>query len=62
MGKCYFTNKSILFGNRRSHAMNATKRIWKPNLQKIRFIDEKGKIKKVLVSVRALKKLNIKRV
>ncbi|MBY7576907.1 50S ribosomal protein L28, partial [Candidatus Phytoplasma sp. Tabriz.2] len=29
MSKCYITGKTTLFGNRRSHAMNATKRIWK---------------------------------
>ncbi len=28
------TNKKPLFGNRRSHALNATKHAQKPNLQK----------------------------
>ncbi len=62
MGKCYISQKSTLFGNKRSHAMNATKRIWKTNLQNIRIKDENGKIKKIKISARSLKKLNFKRI
>ncbi|MFR0367745.1 50S ribosomal protein L28 [Candidatus Phytoplasma palmae] len=62
MSKCYITGKSTLFGNRRSHAMNANRRMWKSNLQKIRIKDEKGKIKKIYISARALKKLVLERV
>ncbi|MBP5835969.1 50S ribosomal protein L28 [Candidatus Phytoplasma meliae] len=61
MSKCYITGKTTLFGNRRSHAMNATKRIWKSNLQNVRIIDEKGKVQKVKISARALKKLKLQR-
>lgn len=61
MSKCYVTGKSTLFGNKRSHAMNATRRTWKANLQKIRIKDEKGKIQKVYISARALKKLELQR-
>ncbi|MDV3166984.1 MAG: 50S ribosomal protein L28 [Vigna little leaf phytoplasma] len=61
MSRCYFTKKTTLFGNKRSHAMNATRRTWKANLQKIRIKDTSGKIKKVYVSARALKKLEISR-
>nr|QOX89402.1 50S ribosomal protein L28 ['Parthenium hysterophorus' phyllody phytoplasma] len=56
MAKCYLTGKAILCGNKRSHAMNATKRKWKANLQKVRIINDKGQIQKVFVSARALKK------
>jgi large subunit ribosomal protein L28 len=62
MSKCYYTGKTTIFGNKRSHAMNASRRIWKSNLQKIRIIDEKGKVKKIYVSARALKKLKVERV
>jgi len=62
MAKCYVTGKSQLSGNRRSHALNATKRVWKTNLQTIRIQDETGEIKKVKVSARALKKNNLNRV
>ncbi|WP_323847926.1 MAG: 50S ribosomal protein L28 [Phytoplasma sp.] len=62
MSKCYITQKTTLFGNKRSHAMNATRKTWKANLQKIRIIDEKGQKKKVYISARALKKLRLQRV
>ncbi|MDO8064207.1 50S ribosomal protein L28 [Candidatus Phytoplasma bonamiae] len=62
MAKCYLTGKAVLCGNKRSHAMNATKRKWKANLQKIRIIDDQGKVKKVFISVRALKKMNFQRI
>ena len=45
----------------RSHAMNATKRKWGANLQKVRVrID--GKVQRVYVSARALKSGKIERV
>ena len=31
---CYFTGRRAETGNTRSHAMNANRRTWKPNLQK----------------------------
>ncbi|MDV3168133.1 MAG: 50S ribosomal protein L28 [Candidatus Phytoplasma stylosanthis] len=62
MSKCYITGKTTLFGNKRSHAMNATKKIWKANLQKIRILNKKGKKQKIYISARALKKLELKRV
>lgn len=50
---CYFTGRKTTSGNNRSHAMNATKRTVKPNLQKVRVMID-GKPKKVWVSTRAL--------
>lgn len=61
MAKCYVTGKTSQAGNNRSHALNATRRKWKPNLQTIRIIDEDGSVKRVKVSARALKKNNLKR-
>ena len=60
MAKCYVTGKSTVFGNQRSHALNATRRTWKSNLQTVRLVMEDGSVKKVKVSARALKsgKLN----
>ena len=60
MAKCYVTGKSTVFGNQRSHALNATRRTWKSNLQTVRLVMEDGSVKKVMVSARALKsgKLN----
>ena len=41
------TNKKPLSGNNRSHALNATKRVQKPNLQK-----------KVIISAREARTIN----
>ncbi len=59
--ECYATKKRGMSGNNRSHAMNASRRRWKANLQKVRIIDEEGNIKKVLVSARALRSGLVKR-
>jgi len=61
MAKCYLTGKTTKFGNKRSHALNSTRRQWKANLQTVRIIDENGDVKRVKISARALKKVNIKR-
>lgn len=61
MAKCYVTGKTTTFGNKRSHALNATRRSWKANLQTVRIVDENGNVKKVKVSARALKKGNLNR-
>ena len=52
--KCVITGKKTTAGNNRSHAMNASKRTWGANLQKVRILVN-GKPKKVYVSARALK-------
>ena len=63
MAKCYITGKTTTTGNNRSHAMNKSKRTWKPNLQKVRILDEKtGEVKKVYVQARLLKSGKVKRV
>ncbi|HHT98645.1 MAG TPA: 50S ribosomal protein L28 [Acholeplasma sp.] len=62
MAECYVTGKKTLSGNKRSHALNATRRVWKSNLQTIRIKLEDGTVKKVKVSARALKKHNLERV
>lgn len=59
--ECYITGRKTRSGNNRSHAMNATKRTWKPNLQKVRILVD-GKPKRVWVSTRALKSGKVERV
>ena len=58
---CYFTGRKTRSGNNRAHAMNATKRTVKPNLQKVRVMID-GTPTKVWVSTRALKSGKIERV
>ncbi|WP_339023026.1 50S ribosomal protein L28 [Spiroplasma endosymbiont of Crioceris asparagi] len=55
--KDFITGKKALSGNSRSHALNATKRKWNLNLQKIKVTDEKGKVMTIKVSARTLKTL-----
>ncbi len=59
--KCYITGKKTSFGNKRSHAMNASRRKWGANLQKVRILVN-GKPKRVYVSARALKSGKVQRV
>ncbi|APB30488.1 MULTISPECIES: 50S ribosomal protein L28 [Enterococcaceae] len=59
--QCYITGRKARTGNNRSHAMNASKRTWGANLQKVRILVD-GKPKKVWVSARALKSGKVERV
>lgn len=59
--ECYITGRKSSAGNNRSHALNATKRTYKANLQKVRIMVD-GKPKKVWVSARALKSGKVERV
>jgi large subunit ribosomal protein L28 len=59
--KCVVTGKKTTSGNARSHAMNANKRTWGANLQKVRILVD-GKPKRVWVSARALKSGKVERV
>ena len=49
------TSKKPLFGNRRSHACNATKHMQKPNLQKVK-LDNGETIRMSARELRTLKK------
>ncbi len=59
--KCVITGRKTTTGNARSHAMNASKRKWGANLQKVRILVD-GKPKRVYVSARALKSGKVERV
>lgn len=59
--KCHITGLGTVSGNNRSHSLRATRRTWKANLQKVRIIDEDGKVKRVYVSTRALRSGLVKR-
>lgn len=55
--KDQLTGKGALSGNKRSHAMNHSKRRWNLNLQTVKMIDANGSIISVKVSARTLKTL-----
>lgn len=59
--ECYFTGRKAKTGNNRSHALNASKRRFGANLQKVRVMID-GEPKKVWVSARALKSGKVERV
>ena len=54
MAKCYFTGKRKQFGQSRSHALNASKRAWKPNLQRRHMLID-GRMQTVFVSTKAMR-------
>ena len=53
--RCYVTGLGSVTGNKRSHSLQATRRTWKANLQKVRIKDDKGRVVRVYVSTRALR-------
>ena len=59
--QCVITGRKARTGNARSHALNATRRSWGANLQKVRIMVD-GKPKRVWVSARALKSGKVKSV
>jgi large subunit ribosomal protein L28 len=59
--RCYACARGVAFGNNVSHANNKTRRVWKPNLQVVRVVDESGKIVKVKVCTRCLSAGKVKR-
>lgn len=59
---CEVCGKKPIVGNNVSHANNKTKRVWRPNLQKIRAIDEKsGSVKRVKICTRCLRSGSVRK-
>ncbi len=55
---CPVTGKRPLYGNKRSHAHNKTRRRWEPNLQWKRiWIPSQGRFVRMRVSARGLRTL-----
>jgi large subunit ribosomal protein L28 len=52
--RCDVCGKAKLFGNNVSHANNATKRVWFPNLQRVRAQVD-GQVKNLDVCTKCLK-------
>ncbi|MBQ6970427.1 50S ribosomal protein L28 [bacterium] len=58
----FITKKKRLSGNKKSHAMNHSHRVWNLNLQTVTIILPNGQRKKVRVSAKTLKSLNKKKI
>ncbi|MDO9528674.1 MAG: 50S ribosomal protein L28 [Syntrophales bacterium] len=53
---CKICGKGPMVGNNVSHANNKTKKVWYPNLQKMRVVNDKtGAVKKMKVCTRCLR-------
>ncbi|MGD2253745.1 MAG: 50S ribosomal protein L28 [Anaerolineales bacterium] len=56
MAKCEQCGKSTAFGQSRSFSMKATKRTFRPNLQRVRVL-EKGRMVKKTLCAKCIKRL-----
>ncbi|MGB7594530.1 MAG: 50S ribosomal protein L28 [Erysipelotrichales bacterium] len=53
---CAITGKTAQYGNKRSHSLQASRRRWNVNLQKVKVVID-GRPVRIRVSARALKTL-----
>ncbi len=60
MAECSVCGKKRMTGNNVSHANNKTKRVFRPNLQKVRIETDKG-VKRKSVCTRCLRSGKIKK-
>lgn len=59
MARCEACGKGPMFGNRRSHSMRATRHKFKPNLQRVKVMENGAMVRKTLCAkcVKALAKI-----
>ncbi len=60
MAKCDVCSKDILFGLKVSHSNRKTNRPWKPNVRKVRVV-ENGSVKSANVCTRCLRSNKVTR-
>ncbi|MGI6778721.1 MAG: 50S ribosomal protein L28 [Acetivibrionales bacterium] len=60
MAKCEICSKETKFGNNVSHSVRRTSRSWKPNVKKVRVLDN-GTVKTTNVCTRCLRSNKITR-
>ncbi len=60
MAKCEICSKGVLFGIKISHSHRRTNRSWKPNIRKVRIIDN-GTPKTVNICSRCLRSNKVTR-
>jgi large subunit ribosomal protein L28 len=53
--KCEICGKTPQTGYNVSHANNKTKRVWYPNLQRVRHVRDDGRIQRVRVCTRCIR-------
>ncbi len=60
MAKCAICSKDHLFGLKVSHSMRKTNRSWKPNVKKVRIVDN-GTPKSINICTRCLRSNKVTR-
>ncbi len=60
MAKCSICGKGVVFGHNDSHSHRKTNRAWKPNIRKVRVVDN-GTHKTVAVCSRCLRSGKVER-
>jgi len=60
MAKCDICSKSTVYGNNVSHSVRRTNRTWKPNVRKVRVIDN-GTPKTINICTRCLRSNKVTR-
>lgn len=59
--RCHCCGKGNISGHSISHALNHTKRIWKPNLKRIKLIDEDNVVRRKFVCTRCIRSQKVNR-
>lgn len=54
MAKCAICGKGPNFGNNVSHANNRTRKVWKPNVQRVKTVSN-GTVRRVRVCTQCIK-------
>ncbi|NJP07261.1 MAG: 50S ribosomal protein L28 [Chloroflexaceae bacterium] len=57
MARCQMTGKGPSFGHNVSHSKRRTRRIWRPNIQKVTITDENGNRRQVKICTSHLRTL-----
>ncbi len=52
---CDICGKGRQVGNNVSHAKNRTKKVWNPNLQKVKAVQDNGAVKKINACTRCIR-------
>lgn len=60
MAKCEICSKSVSFGLQVSHSNRKTNRAWKPNVRKVKVVDN-GAVKSAYVCTRCLRSNKVTR-
>ncbi|WP_029521534.1 MULTISPECIES: 50S ribosomal protein L28 [unclassified Persephonella] len=61
MAVCQICGKKTAHGNRVAHSATTSKRVWRPNLQRVRAVMPDGSTKRIYVCAKCLKAGKVKK-